>query len=71
MGDLKVVEGVQRRATKLAQHLYGVSYEDRLQVLELPSMEYVLGRNYESLKKVFALKSARISKKGNYTSVIA
>ena len=40
MGDLKAVEGVQRRATKLVQHLYDESYEDRLRVLELPSMEY-------------------------------
>ena len=63
MGDLIAVEGVQHRATKLVQHLYGVSYKDRLRFLELPSMEYFLGRNYESLKKVFALKSARISKK--------
>ena len=39
-GDLKSVEGVQRRATKLVQHLYEVPYESRLQALKLPSMEY-------------------------------
>ena len=40
MGDLKLVEGVQRRATKLIPHLYNVPYEDRLKELNLPSMEY-------------------------------
>ena len=40
MGDLKLVEGVQRRATKLIPHLYDMPYEDRLEYLNLPSMEY-------------------------------
>ena len=40
MGDLKLVEGVQRRATKLIPHLYDTPYEDRLRALNLPSMEY-------------------------------
>ena len=40
MGDLKVVEGVQRRATKLIPHLHDKPYEDRLRELKLPSMEY-------------------------------
>ena len=40
MGDLKLVEGVQRRATKMIPHLYNVPYEDRLKELNLPSMEY-------------------------------
>lgn len=39
-GDLKLVEGVQRRATKLIPHFHDVSYEDRLKELNLPSMEY-------------------------------
>ena len=40
MGDLKKVESVQRRATKLISHLHDVPYEDRLRALFLPSMEY-------------------------------
>ena len=40
IGDLKLVEGVQRRATKLIPHLYEKPYEERLQELKLPSMEY-------------------------------
>ena len=38
--DLKLVEGVQRRATKLIPELYDMPYEDRLRELKLPSMEY-------------------------------
>ena len=40
VGDLKLVEGVQRRATKLIPHLYDTPYEDRLRELMLPSMTY-------------------------------
>ena len=40
MGDLKLVEGVQRRATKLIPRLRDMPYEDRLRELKLPSMEY-------------------------------
>ena len=40
MGDLKLVEGVQRRTTKLIPELYNLPYEDRLRELKLPSMEY-------------------------------
>ena len=40
VGDMKLVEGVQRRATKLIPHLYELPYEDRLKFLKLPSMEY-------------------------------
>ena len=40
MGDLKLVEGVQRRATKLIPQLYDIPYEDRLRFTKLPSMEY-------------------------------
>ena len=37
-GDIKLVEKVQRRATKLAQQYKTLPYEDRLRALELPSL---------------------------------
>ena len=40
MGNVKLIEGVQRRATKLIPHLYDMTYEERLEALNLPSMEY-------------------------------
>ena len=41
VGDLKSVEGVQRRAKKMVSEIRELSYEDRLlRTLKLPSMEY-------------------------------
>ena len=40
LGDLRLVEGVQRRATKLIPRLHELPYEERLKELKLPSMEY-------------------------------
>ena len=40
VGDMRLVEGVQRRATKLVPELYDLPYEERLEYLKLPSMEY-------------------------------
>ena len=40
VGDLKSVEGVQRRATKMISEVRDLCYEDRLKALKLPSMEY-------------------------------
>ena len=42
--DRKLIENVQRRATKLINGLYDLSYSDRLRLLELPSMKYRLER---------------------------
>ena len=39
-GDKKLVESVQRRATKLIPELREKTYEERLQALDLPSLEY-------------------------------
>ena len=39
-GDKKSVESVQRRATKMIPELCKMSYEERLQALDLPSLEY-------------------------------
>ena len=39
-GDKKSVESVQRRATKLIPQLREKTYEERLQALDLPSLEY-------------------------------
>ena len=38
--DKKLIEGVQRRATKIIQELKGKEYPDRLKTLKLPSMQY-------------------------------
>ena len=40
LGDLRLVEGVQRHATKLIPRLHELPYEERLKELKLPSMEY-------------------------------
>ena len=39
-GDLKLIEGVQRRATKLVSNLRDKPYIDRIKEMKLPSMEY-------------------------------
>lgn len=36
----KIIENVQRRATRIVPQLRGLSYEDRLKALNLPSLEY-------------------------------
>ena len=38
--DIKSIENVQRRATKLIPKIKNYSYEERLKVLNLPSLEY-------------------------------
>ena len=38
--DMTLIEGVQRRATKMLAHLRDLPYEERLRRLKLPSMKY-------------------------------
>ena len=38
--DAKIVEKVQRRATKVVKDLKTLSYEDRLRSLKLPSLQH-------------------------------
>ena len=38
--DTKLIEGVQRRATKLVNDLQTLSYEERLRNIDLPSLVY-------------------------------
>ena len=40
MGDIRGLENVQRRATKLISTLRNLSYPERLQSLNLPSLSY-------------------------------
>ena len=40
MGNMRVLENVQRRATKLISTLRNLSYPERLQSLNLPSLSY-------------------------------
>ena len=39
-GEIKRIEGVQRRATKLVPELQNLPYNDRLQQLGLPTLQY-------------------------------
>ena len=51
-GSIIDVENVQRRATKLVDSLSNLSYEERMKILNLPSLEYrrVRGRMIETYK---------------------
>ena len=40
LGDIKEIEKVQKRATKLVINLKNMSYIDRLQHLKLPTLKY-------------------------------
>ena len=40
LNDIRAIEYVQRRATKLIRGMYGISYEERLKSLNLPSLQF-------------------------------
>ena len=40
LGDIKEIEKVQKRATKLVMNLKNMLYIDRLQHLKLPTLKY-------------------------------
>ena len=39
-GDIELLEGVQHRATRLVPGLAKFTYEDRLKIMDLPSLVY-------------------------------
>ena len=53
MGDIRGLENVQRRATKLIPTLQNLSYPERLQSLNLPSLSY--RRNHIDLIMVYKI----------------
>ena len=55
LNDIRAIEYVQRRATKLIRGMYGLSYEDRLKSLDLPSLQY--RRRKADMLEVFKIVS--------------
>ena len=58
-GDQKLVEAVQRRATKLISNISNLSYEARLRYLNLPSLHH--GRRREDMITVFKILTGRLN----------
>ena len=54
--DIRKLERVQRRATKLVPNIHNLSYEERLKALGLPTLEYRRDR-YDMLQVFKALNS--------------
>jgi len=66
--DVERLEKVQRRATKMIQGLGGYSYEDRLKLLDMPSLVYRRYRGdavvvYKCLRGIYKFDSARLKLK--------
>lgn len=62
---IKIVENVQRRATKLLPGMADLSYEERLKVLQLPTLEYrrYRGDMIETYKMTHGLYDVDITRK--------
>lgn len=57
MKDIKAIENVQRRATRLLPGMAGLSYEERLRKLDLPSLSYRRSRG--DMIETFKILSGR------------
>ena len=71
--DMKSVEKIQRRATKIIYNLKDTPYEDRLQILDLPSLYYRRKRGdmiqtYKIMNRLVRLKPTTLFEPARYSS---
>ena len=72
-GDIIAVEKIQRRATKLVPESKHLSYQDRLQALDIPSLSYRRQRGdmiatYKLLTNQLKIKGEQLFSMGNVTT---
>ena len=72
-GDIIAVEKIQRRATKLVPESKHLSYEDRLQALDIPSLSYCRQKGdmvatYKLLTNQLKIKGEHLFSMGNVTT---
>ena len=72
-GDIIAVEKIQRRATKLVPESKHLSYQDRLQALDIPSLSYRRQRGdmiatYKLLTNQLKIKGEELFSMGNVTT---
>ena len=72
-GDIIAVEKIQRRATKLVPESKHLSYQDRLQALDIPSLSYRRQRGdmiatYKLLTNQLKIKGEELFNMGNVTT---
>ena len=70
MRDIKEIEKVQKRATKLVINLKKISYTNRLQHLKLPTLKYIRlhGDTIEVFKMTHNIYDPDVSLKLEYNS---
>ena len=68
MGDIKEIEKVQKRATKLVINLKKIPYTNRLQRLKLPTLKYrrLRGNMIEVFKMTYNIYDPDVSLKLEY-----